>query len=389
MADLGNRTEERRGSLKLGLGIAAIDHVDGPPMREEEELPSLEVVPKIFFDKDFNLAQPRTFDLVTEKIMITPASSPRLTRLDLDSMSSKTPRPGLGPLTLADLATDQILQEKLSHYTAVVESHLVREIGIRSGSFFSALSNLQDLHSQGEQCLGKIGELQRALCADPATETIQGGIGGVAKRGLAILRTQARRRALETIDSGMKQVEEVFNGLEAVRELVDNGEWISALEVSEQIEAIYFGSAVEESEPKASTSKINLRKVKALQTMPARLATLRVQVAKSLESEMMGVLDREMELGVEEYMTSVVQGGWKGKGKALPSELTIEIRLEGVVDDPSEGAPVGAERVRDRARQRIQPVVAALVRAEGMEGAVSVWREAVLRDVRSMVREVS
>ena len=384
--------EERRGSLKLGLGYGLDDDEEnGPILQEEEHLPSLDGVPCIFFDTDFNLSNPRTFDLVTEKILLTPQSSPVLSRTSLarppkSHGHSLTPLPGLGPSTLAELASDQVLQEKLSHYTAVVESHLVREIGVRSSSFFSALSNLQDLHSQGEQCLTKIGELQKALGAG-SKEGPGSGVGGSAKRGLSILREQARRRGLEKIDNGMREVEEVWNGVEAVRELVENGEWMEALEVGEQVESIYYGrSTPEESSPSTpSTSRINLQKVKALDSTPTRLAALRIQVAKSLEIEMMGVLDREMELGVEEYMKSVTNGNWKGKGKAIVSSLSLGV----ITEEEESGEDLGVDRVRERARERVRPVVQGLVRADGMEGAVAVWREAVLRDVRSMVREVS
>ena len=385
--------EERRGSLKLGLGLGVDDdEEDGPILQEEEHLPPLDGVPRIFFDTDFNLSNPRTFDLVTEKILLTPHTSPVLTRTSLSRPPrtqghSLTPLPGLGPLTLAELASDQVLQEKLSHYTAVVESHLVREIGVRSSSFFSALSNLQDLHSQGEHCLAKIGELQTALAADQTIEGVQGsGVGGVAKRGLGILREQARRRGLEKIDNGMQEVEEVWSGVEAVRELVENGEWMEALAVAEQVESIYYGrtDAEDSSNPLPSTSRINLQKVKALDSTPTRLAALRVQVAKSLEIEMMGVLDREMELGVEEYMKSVTKGNWKGKGKAVTSSLSLSI----ISEEEAMGEDLGVDRVRERARERVRPVVQGLVRADGMDGAIAVWREAVLRDVRSMVREV-
>lgn len=389
-ADLGSQMEERRDSLSAGLGLgiagAESDLEDGPISREEEQLPPLDAVPQIFFDPNFNLSNPRTFDLVTEKILPTPSSSPTLTRRTLPRPpSSLTPRPGLGPLTLAALASDQMLQEKLSHYTAVVESHLVREIGLRSSSFFSALTNLQDLHQQGEQCLGKIGELHAALSSDPLAAGKGVGVGGAAKRGLGILRAQARRRGMEQLERGVREIEEVHQGIEGVRDLVENGEWMGALEVSEGVEALYYGRTPTpdtEASSSASSSRINLTRIDALKTVPARLAALRAQVGRSLELEMMGVLDREMELGVGEYMKSISGGGWKGKGKASPLEITL------FVTTSDEARVAGEETVRERALERISPVVRGLVRADGMESAVAAWREAVLRDIRSMVREV-
>lgn len=426
-ADL--RESVNGGSVGLGLGGVEEQGGSSLPRVREEELPPLDGVPQIFFDPAFNLSNPRTFDLVTERIQLTPSNSPQLRAADdpdpLDTPSQGPafePIPGLGPLTLNDLATDQILQEKLSHYTAVIESHLVREIGLRSSSFFSALSNLQSLHQQGEDTLAKITELQAALSKE------EKGVGGSAKRGLEILRGQARRRGLEKIEESVRAVEELWSGVEAVKEMVEHGEWVGALEVSEQIEAMYHGSSTTDTDdstpgfadspsfdlatpstattPKrrARASKLNLTRVRALDGVPKKLALLRAQVAKSLESELIGVLEHEMEVGVEDYRRLSTNGAWKGKGKAesaslfSPSSTTSPSIARGVAaimaspvsteDAPKEGE-AGEELAKERAKERARPVVRGLVRADGMDGAVAVWRESALRQVRTMVREVS
>jgi hypothetical protein len=440
-ADLGVGVNGH-GAPSVGLGIGADEGEDEEPMqrkvKEEEELPPLDGVPQIFFDPAFNLSNPRTFDLVTERIQLSPNPSPALSQGEQTTPASHAgpafePIPGLGPLTLADLATDQILQEKLSHYTAVIESHLVREIGLRSSSFFSALSNLQSLHQQGEDTLLKIAELQAAL--SPSEK----GVGGAAKRGLEILRGQARRRGLEKIEESGRAVEEIWNGVEAVKDLVENGEWVGALEVSEQIETMYYGQGTADGEGQreegpsaasstlpgvvnivlsspslepsstapisaletrhARSSRLNLTRVKALDGVPKKLALLRAQVAKSLESELIGVLDHEMEAGVEDYMRLAVTGAWKGKsGENLssasplsPAALRTPVGLVSspVLFEDADGGEAGADMVRERAKEKVRPVLRGLVRADGMDGAVAAWREIVLREVRAMVREVS
>ncbi|SGZ22449.1 BQ5605_C022g09489 [Microbotryum silenes-dioicae] len=442
-ADVSNSPVLTRDDGTFGV---TIDHkhavvINTPRLGREEPLPPLEQVPQIFFDPAFNLSNPRTFDLVTERIKSSPPSSPTRTS-DLDdgpgSAPGRTftstglatePNDGLGPLTFADLVTDQVLQEKLSHYTAVIESHLVREIGRRSSSFFSALSNLQSLHHQGDMTLAKIAELQTALAPD------RSGVGGAAKRGLSILRAQARRRGLEAIERGVRDVEEMWNGVEAVKELVENGEWIGALEVSEQIEAEYYGThnggGVEQngrskssttanndntsatpSTPNAkrkhsnsneASTRLRYTRVKALDGLPRKLRLLRTQVAKSLETELVTVLNHEMDVGIVDYQRLVAVGRWI---RANPSSTTTTasapmsgssvtplspaftsafgVSLSDATDETSE---VGQEQTRERARDRIQPIVTALVRADGMDGAVAAWRENVLKDVRRLVRE--
>ncbi|GAA5910947.1 Vps54p [Sporobolomyces salmoneus] len=347
---------------------------------ELESLPQLNQVPSIFFDPQFNLSNPRTFDLVTERIQLTPSSSPSLTfspRLasDLhDASLEDLVAPGLGPSTLNDLASDQQLQEKLSHFTAVIESHLVREIGLRSSSFFSALSNLQHLHQQGSSALSKIEELKLKL------NDKEGGVTGTARHGLQILRLQARRRGLEKIEESVRAVEEVASALEGVKELVENGEWGDALEVAETIQDAYERSALPPSTTPSSSRTnstmttnqqpppLNLTKLTALRSIPLKLSLIRAQIAKSLEGELISVLEHEMDLGIEAGIN-------RGRRKKLKSSEEISEENEDGRDE--------AERIRERTR----PVVKALVRSEGMDSAIQAWRESVLREIRAMVRE--
>jgi vacuolar protein sorting-associated protein 54 len=349
---------------------------------ELENLPPLDQVPSIFFDPSFNLSNPRTFDLVTERIQLTPSSSPSLTfspRLAsaIHDSADELVIPGLGPTTLNDLASDQLLQEKLSHFTAVIESHLVREIGLRSSSFFSALSNLQHLHQQGSSALSKIEELKLKL-GDK-----EGGVNGTARHGLKILRLQARRRGLERIDESVRAVEEVASALEGVKELVENGEWGDALEVAESIQEAFERSALPAAPPQLSTSSanstlsrssppnqgLNLTKLTALRSLPLKLSLIRAQIAKSLEGELISVLEHEMDLGIE-------AGIKRGRRRASASQESSE----GGTEENDEGS--------ERTKERTRPVVQALVRSEGMDSAVQAWRESVLREIRAMVREV-
>ncbi|GAA6059520.1 hypothetical protein JCM10212_006018 [Sporobolomyces blumeae] len=367
--------------------------------KEEEQLPSLDQVPAIFFDPTFNLSNPRTFDLVTERIQVTHMSSPSLGQPSSFSPGPPSPQlrpldgstlnsdvmPGLGPSTLNELAADELLQDKLSHFTAVIESHLVREIGLRSSSFFAALSNLQHLHQQGQDAIAKIEEL-RTILQNP-----ESGVNGTAKHGLRILRSQARRRGLEKIEEAVRAVEEVSSALEGVRELVENGEWEAALEVAEQIEEAYYGSAAAANDaspavaarsnrrlslPSSASNSalsrsslpLNLTKLTALRGLPSKLSLMRQQIAKSLEGELISVLEHEMDVGVEEGIARMRRAEGNGDG------------------EPTQGEE-DQRQMSERARDRVMPVVRALVRSEGMDSAVQAWRESVLREVRALVRE--
>jgi vacuolar protein sorting-associated protein 54 len=427
-ADLGALQDERRESLFHYERSRSNDQKRDQKEkteheeREEEVLPALEDVPAIFFEEGFNLSNPRTFDLVTEKILETPRGSPIVARKRLDfghisnsvsstddAISTSTPaspssRPGLGPLTLADLATDSLLQEKLSHYTAIVESHLVKEIGLRSSSFFSALENLQGLQDKGEECLAKIEGLSHLLDGSnsshsdvtAAASMSRGGIGQGAMRGLKILRFQARRRGLDQIDRSVVEVEEIWRGIEAVQQLIEASEWIAALEVGEAVEQRYLGQhgsasrginyKVEELD-RSREGSIDLMRIKALNHIPSKINSLRHQISQALQSELMGILGREMDASVDQYvkLSSRSQSSEKRQHGTTRSHPTTIISTENQVGSAelNEGKIVARERVIES----IDLVIKGLVRADGIDAAVLAWKEVILRDVRSRVKE--
>ena len=56
-----------------------------------------------------------------------------------------------------------VLQEKLSHYLDVVELHLVKEISLRSNSFFEAQGQLQDLNVKIVEGCSRIRQLKETI----------------------------------------------------------------------------------------------------------------------------------------------------------------------------------------------------------------------------------
>ncbi|MBA0663265.1 hypothetical protein Goklo_003386 [Gossypium klotzschianum] len=62
-----------------------------------------------------------------------------------------------------DVSENIILQEKLSHYLDVVELHLVKEISLRSNSFFEAQGQLQDLNVKIVEGCNRIRDLKETI----------------------------------------------------------------------------------------------------------------------------------------------------------------------------------------------------------------------------------
>ncbi len=61
------------------------------------------------------------------------------------------------------LATNAILQEKLSWYMDTVEMHLIQSISTASTTFFTALGSLRELHSEAAESVEKIKALREGI----------------------------------------------------------------------------------------------------------------------------------------------------------------------------------------------------------------------------------
>ncbi|PPQ65310.1 hypothetical protein CVT24_011437 [Panaeolus cyanescens] len=186
---------------------------DEPPvvfMPDGKSIPPLETVPEIFFEKEFNLGDPRTFAIVTEQVNANGYGRHDHSFADPFSLSHSLP-----------------LLEKFSHYADTVEQHLVREISIRSTSFFAALTNLHDLQSESERCLDRVSKLRTEL---------QKVDDNNAKRGLEMVRKEMKMGNLLKIRDGVRSMNGVIEMTGVVKGLVNAGQWGQALEIIEELE---------------------------------------------------------------------------------------------------------------------------------------------------------
>lgn len=349
------------------LGRDGAAHIDGPstprpslssdlPLTPRtprpipgRSMPPLDSVPSVFFESDFNLGDTRTFNAVTEQ-----DDEGR----DPSSLSHSLP-----------------LLEKFSHYADTVEQHLVKEISLRSSSFFAALTNLNDLQSESEQCLDRISKL-RVLLNDVDEKG--------AKRGLEVVRKECKIQNLNTVKEGMKVITGVMEMTGVAKGLVTAGQWGEALGVIEDMELMW---ATESSAPTIKTkllpslprrngrssplpptpetidpmeSKsptpapiVPLPSLKAFAALPSHLRTLTMEIAASLSSELVGVLRTDL----------------------------IE-RING-------NSSSGKENLTNQSlRDRLRPLLQGLVRTKGVREATLSWREVVLDEVRRVLKRV-
>ncbi|CAE6476390.1 unnamed protein product [Rhizoctonia solani] len=172
-------------------------------------LPPLSEVPSVYFNPSFDLSDPRTFATVTEQ--------------DVGATHRRTSS------SPTDIALNHILQEKLSHYMDIVEQHLVQEIAIRSVPFFAALSNLQDLQTEGAACLSRIARLKAQL---EDVDNCQ------ARRGLEVVRLQSKRDNLQQLQRAVKDIREVGETVGMAKRLADEGDHFAALGLTETVQSL-------------------------------------------------------------------------------------------------------------------------------------------------------
>ncbi|KAI0950065.1 hypothetical protein AcV7_008644 [Taiwanofungus camphoratus] len=319
-------------------------------------LPPLESVPSVFFDPDFNLGDPRTFAVVAEQ------GEGNESETDPSALAHSLP-----------------LLEKLSHHADTLEQHLVREISVRATSFFAALSNLQDLQTESEQCLARIGQL-RGLLMEVDEKS--------ARRGLEVVRREGRLRNLDTVREGVKVVGGVAEMTGVAKNLVTAGQWGEALDVIDELNGLWNPGAdsgatesqsnpdlpptvsarsgrhsplptVPESEetrtpspqhsPRRPAVKVPISSLNAFAALPDHLRTLTMEITSSLTSEFVNVMRLDL--------------------------------LERIDADPDFSE---AEKTVDSSmslKDRLRPLLQSLARTKGVREATISWREVVMIEV--------
>lgn len=279
--------------------------------------------------------------------------------------------------TSSSLSHTPPLLDKFSHYADTVEQHLVREISLRSTSFFAALTNLQDLQSESDVCLDRISKL-RSLLRDVDEKT--------AKKGLEVVKKSREVEKVAKVREFVRGVGNVVETSRVAKEFVGAGQWGEALGVVEELERMWEGedgkevekvnggvgtkleTMVEETEEEDEDGVqerkpllgFPLSALAAFSELPDHLRALTLEIATSLSQELVVVLRHDLEERVS---------------RARGSQ---DAKVNGHGDDKEKD-----EGLRDR----LKPLLQNLTRTKGLKDAISSWREVVLGEVRSVVKK--
>ncbi|KAH9795936.1 vacuolar protein sorting-associated protein 54 [Citrus sinensis] len=159
----------------------------------------LREVPALYFKEDFSLSEGATFR----------AACP-----------------------FSNVTENIVLQEKLSQYLDVVELHLVKEISLRSNSFFEAQGQLQDLNVKIVEGCSQIRELK---------ETIRLLDTDLVDSARQIQELNATRSNLLALQQKLKLILDVNQALSTLKLLVASGDCAGALDVTDDLQHLLDG----------------------------------------------------------------------------------------------------------------------------------------------------
>ncbi|GAB1314385.1 Vacuolar protein sorting-associated protein 54 [Madurella fahalii] len=335
-------TTARRSSSRTRKGPA-----QGPP--------PLSTIPPVYFDEDFRLENPRIFDVVSERSeVVRPAPG---------TDEKATPN-GQAAAPRKALATNAILQEKLSWYMDTIEMHLIQSISTASTTFFTALGSLRELHSEAADSVERIKGLRKEL--EALDEEIATG-------GLNIVQQRRRMENVKQLHNAVMQLREIVDGVAVCESLVDAGEVNEALDNIDALEKLIAGEASANHE---HAQLRDLRGATALQGISSDLDTLRLRIGKNYEARFLNTLLTDLRGHVERVSAQEVLMRWS----------SASMRARGAHSREPSAFPAYLSAT-DAIRAELLTSLTSLQRAKHLTAAASSYREAALREIRTIIRQ--
>ncbi|KAI8379270.1 Vps54-like protein-domain-containing protein [Radiomyces spectabilis] len=295
------------------------------------ELPMIENIPSIFFEPDFHLENPRTFDAVCEGADIIGNSGAN-----------------------ASVSTSTILQEKLSYYLDTVEVHLLQEIENRSSSFFEALSNLQALHQQTMECVSQIHAIREKMKRIQETE---------CKNGLQVIRLQIRQRNLEKLVQAIESVKEIRSAQPMIQILLGQGDYFAALDLIDETRRTL----------RRKTGAVDLEAVRSLANFSTQLAEMQKAVGIMMQHDFVSILLSDMMQRVEIMDAAAVK------------LRLVEASDRETTDQPTPWAP-DLDKEQNLVDQLL-PSTKGLLRTEMLGPTLQTYKEQLTVEMKGLMRK--
>ncbi|RDL32538.1 Vps54-like protein [Venustampulla echinocandica] len=337
--------------------------------RRKLEVPPLSTIPPVYFDKNFQLENPRTFDLVSERSEIVhKPGTPSTAGEPNDFMNGSAQRPRKA------LAANAILQEKLSWYIDTVEVHLIPSISTASDSFFAALESLRELQSEAAECVKR-------------TKTLRADLGSLDRKfasgGLKVIEMKRRRDNLHKLRDANEQLSSIMQGVTHCEGLIDRGDFVLALDRLDLVDRIILGTLPLDGSNNLSwlntlmpPSLIDLRELKALDALAEEMQQLRFRIEKGFEARFLDTLLVDLRQHIKTVTPQDTLQRWgsafqrgRGDSQRPPSELPAYMKESNQV------------------RENLKAYLLGLHRSRYTQQATVAFRNGIMKEMKALIRQ--
>ncbi|KAJ5469920.1 hypothetical protein N7530_007277 [Penicillium desertorum] len=327
----------------------------------------LSTIPPVYFEEDFHLENPRTFDVISEKSDVVRPPRPPTKDDKANGLVAEPVQTGRKAL-----ATNAILQEKLSWYMDTVEIHLISSISTASKSFFTALGSLRELHAEAADSVNRIQVLRRDL---------QKIDKEMALGGLKIVNLRRRRENVRMLAAAVAQLRDVVESVSRCEGLVEQGDIEEAADGLEEVEKLMAGEklpdrAASEDEEGAPRRIIDLRGIKALAGASDDLAQLRQRIGIGYESRFLNDLLGDLRQHVQTVPSNVTLQRWGNSFQRQRGGQRSGLSLSPAYMD-----------FDNELRSQLNTQLNGLARAHYTMSAATSFKTAVLREMKGLIRK--
>ncbi|XAR56144.1 hypothetical protein NMG60_11036498 [Bertholletia excelsa] len=240
-----------------------------------------------------------------------------------------------------------VLQEKLSQYLDVVELHLVKEISLRSNSFFEAQGQLEDLNVKIVEGCSRIRELK---------ETIRLLDMDLVDSARQIQDLNTKRTNLLALQQKLRLILYVNQALSALKLLVASADCAGALDVTDDLQHLLGGD--------------ELTGLHCFRHLRDHVAASIDTINSILSAEFMRTSTRDAG-GVD----SIILSKAKAKGNLPPNGNDNEVSMINLDEDETPSF-----------RDRLLPIVIGLLRTAKLPSVLRVYRDTLTADMKTAIK---
>ena len=318
--------------------------------RRLNEPTPLSTIPNVYFDENFQLENPRTFDVVSERAEIAPGTAKQ------EQSANGAPLP-----PRKTLASNAILQEKLSWYMDTVELHLIQSISSASTSFFAALGSLRHLEQEASDSVSRIQKLRADLAKLDED---------MAMGGLEVANLRTRYQNMQKLANAVDQVARVVQDTKNCEELVEKGEYDAAAGAMLRLDRLVAGQS-DPSEPSPADLH-DLRSLHALQGLSDSMNQLRFRIGRGFESRFLETLLSDLRRHIDHVPPKDTLRRW----------ASTSMRLRGL-----QTGPTAYMEIDDQFRKDLLASLHGLSNSGQTAQATADFREAVMREMKHLIRK--